>query len=497
MKRLLAAVQRDRDLTARWIVACGIVAGTLVRVPQLFHSLAEVYAFRQAQTAVIVQQYAENGINLLITPLPVFGPNSNVPMEFPLFQAIASIGVSAGLPAVVASRLLGLLSFQAVAVLLFLLLRRWSGRRVAVLAVGLFEFLPFGLFWGAASLIDFFSVALALLMVWGLQHWFETGHRWPLVIGVLASWAAFLVKVTTAPTWGLLLLAVSAIIITRLGWAATWKRLLVGFAAGPGVGLLASIGWTVYADSIKAANPLTAFLTSSALRDWNFGTIVQRLTPNTWLHIGERVVFEMAVPVAVPLLLGIAALIFLRGNPRLALLGWMLTAISGPLVFTNLYYVHDYYFIAIYPAIVAIVAIGISWTISAVPNPQVRLVVVGLLVVGAIFSVVLSPAARADIAGLVKSAPLTPATIALRDHTEPGSLIVTVGCDWDPSLFFNAEREGVMFRGFSAGDFWQTESIDDYEYLYNCNPEFDSAAFLPTGTTMAPTQTPGLYELEN
>ena len=65
MNRLLAAVQRDRDLTARWIVGVAIGLGTVIRIPQLFHSLAEAYAFRQAQTAVIAQQYAEDGINLL------------------------------------------------------------------------------------------------------------------------------------------------------------------------------------------------------------------------------------------------------------------------------------------------------------------------------------------------------------------------------------------------------------------------------------------------
>ena len=236
-----------------------------MRIPQLSHSLPENYRSRQTQTAYVIQKYASDGIDLLSTPLPVFGRDSNVPLEFPLFQALGALLVHTGLSPETAARLLALISFQVVGVMLSIIVFRWHGMTVAVAALALFEFLPFGLYWGTASLIDFFSVALALTMVYFLDRRFNGGSTLTLLAGSLAAVLAFLVKPTTAPSWSLLLLAAAAMVVYRIGWRGCWKRMAVGFAVGPGLGLIAATIWTAYADAVKRGKPLTEFLVSSAL----------------------------------------------------------------------------------------------------------------------------------------------------------------------------------------------------------------------------------------
>lgn len=176
-----------------------IVAGTLIRIPQLWHGLNEQHSFRQTQTAYVALEFARHGINPLRTPLPVFGPHADVPMDFPLVQALAAVLIRLGATADWAVRTVGLVGFQAAAILLAVLVSRWHGRAAMLVVLALFEFSPFGLAWGAAALIEFPAVALALGMVVGLDSWFRTGSHVGLLTGVGSGWLAFLVKATTPP----------------------------------------------------------------------------------------------------------------------------------------------------------------------------------------------------------------------------------------------------------------------------------------------------------
>jgi hypothetical protein len=494
-------IERWRSLPAGrragLLIGAMVVLGTIIRLPQLLHTLAEAYSFRQTQTAFTVREYAEHGINLFSTPLPVFGPHSSVPMEFPLFQGIASLLASAGMPADMASRTLGLISFQAAAVLMAVLLLRWHGRAVAVVGVALFEFLPYGLLWGASSLIDFMSVALSLLMVLGLERWFNRGSVWWLVASSVGAIAGFLVKVTTVPSWGFLVLVSVILVIRRYGWAKSWRRITVGLIAGPGVGFAAAIAWTLYADRVKLGLELTSYLTSSNLRGWNFGTVMQRLDPETYRVILDRIAQEIAGFGVIGLLVALASVILQRRfDDRLTTLGWIAVAVSGPMVFINLYFVHAYYLIAIYPAMVAAISIGGVWLLRriSVQRWQQRAVATTAIVL-LLVSTVSSPLGRSDVMQWALGAPAPALSNFLLAETEPDDLIILTGCDWDPSFLFYAHRAGVMFWKGDPKAFWLDHDIADYDFLYSCDHRVDAEAYLPAGWSLERQENPQFYQV--
>jgi hypothetical protein len=481
-----------------WItIGAMLLVGVLIRIPQLGHSIAEAYAFRQTQTAFVVRQYAANGIDLAHTPLPVFGPDADVPMEFPLFQAIAAMVTGLGLDASMASRLIGLIAFTGSGALLGTLLLRWHGRVAAIFAVALFEFLPFGVHWGASSLIDFFAVALALLMVVGIDAGFRGNRLW-LVVGVVAAIVAVPVKVTTAPGYVLLLLASAWVLIRQLGWAAVWRRLLFGFVAGPGVGLALAIAWTLYGDSIKRGQQITQFLTSSSLRDWNFGTLPQRADPANYLVITGRVAEEFAGPLMIGLLLAVGALFVTRDARRRILLGGLLaSAVVPPLVFFNLYVVHSYYLIGIYPVAVAAMAVGAAAWLRAFPAVTLgpRVLLAAAAAVFLLATTALSPQGRADLSQYRQNNPTPALSSLLLDQTSPDDQIVLIGCDWDPTFLYYGERTGVMFRDADAGDFWDHHDIADYGFLFSCRGDLDPAEYLPAGVIAKPLESGGFFQL--
>src|SRR5262249_34230060 len=108
---------------------------------------------------------------------------------------------------------------------------------------------------------------------------------------------AAMVKITSFVPWFL-----AAWLWASLRWAAfshpaegpglSWKQRrkpallrLGGSLLLVTVPWLAVTWWTYFADHVKAQNPLTERLTSKALASWNFGTLPQRLSAESWSAI--------------------------------------------------------------------------------------------------------------------------------------------------------------------------------------------------------------------
>ncbi|HEX6686763.1 MAG TPA: glycosyltransferase family 39 protein [Candidatus Limnocylindrales bacterium] len=480
-----------------WLLAGLIVAvGTAVRIPQLFHTLGGSHSFRQTQTAMVARNYAERGIDLFHTPLNVFGAGSDVPMELPLVQAIAALLVKLGLSADVAMRLVNLVSFQATALLLFALVLRWHGRRVAFIALVLLEFVPFTLLWGAAALIEFSAVALSLAMVLALDRWFTGGRWWWLAIGAVSGWLAFLVKVTTVPGFLVLLAGSGVAVLVQRGWRQAWPRVVVGGAVAVVPGLALAVAWTRYADQIKAANFMTASLTSSALQDWNFGTRAQRLDTTGYVTIMERVIDEIAGPFALTLFAGVAAAVLCRSLvARVRGLTWAAVAVFAPLVFFNLYVVHNYYLCAIVPAIAVLAALGIDGLARLAPDGRRQTVFAALALLFILVNTAISPLGRHDVREWRVEAGRPALADVLASHTEPGSKVIFAGCGWDPTYAYLARRDALMLRSPEDRAYWDSASdSNEYRWLYACG-DVDPMLYLPPGAVATRSGQPELWRV--
>ena len=110
-----------------------------------------------------------------------------------------------------------------------------------------------------------------------------------------------------------------------------------------GLPSLALVTWTRAADHAKSRSIQGRFITSTALKQWNFGTLEQRLSGATWNVFAIRA--EQPLGRHVPFV--VAALGLIMARRRIAeVIGCLLLYLVGVLTFTNLYFVHDYYFFA-------------------------------------------------------------------------------------------------------------------------------------------------------
>jgi 4-amino-4-deoxy-L-arabinose transferase-like glycosyltransferase len=455
-----------------------VIGGVWLRWPSMSYALTEAHTFRQTQTTLMIREYMTGGL-FQLSPLPVFGPPWQVPMEFPLFQWVAALGGNViGTSPQIAGRLTALIFFEVSALLVAYLAYRWFSPAASVAAMVLFQFLPFGYQWGNAPLIEFLATAGALAALVCVERWRQRpGVLW-VVLATLAFLVTFLVKPTTAVVWVPVYLALSidwrsrGIVRANL---ARWP-----LAVPLVVGVVGAAAWTRIADSVKADNRYSAFLTSGNLSDWNYGTIDQRLDAQKWqmiLGYSEAIVGSLAV-------LAVLLLAALYVWPRRAVLvGLALSLPAGALVFFNLYYMHTYYQSAIFPAFVLVMGAGIGALVRLARGVPAKWSVAGVALATVLALAWVSPEGQGISHRTVNGLYEFPLAAEIAANVPEGSGVIIAGCDWDPTYFYLSGRRGLMIRTQELGTPVPSEWLGpDLQYVALCDPTVDVSGLFPVNT---------------
>ena len=446
------------------------VLGALVayQTPTLGRPLLDGHhVFRQTQTAYTARIFHEEGIDLAHPKVPVLGEPFEIPFELPLFQAGAAVLMDMGVGETVFLRLSGLACFLATALLLYGLVRRVAGRVTAFASLVAYAFTPFALLWSRTSMIEYLATAGAVGFTWSLISWRETRRPVSAALALVAGLVGMLVKPTTAVFWILPALAYRPTALPQPREHPRRDR--VWTAALVVVPILAAAAWTRHADAIKAASRTTEWLTSTELREWNFGTLDQRLERGTWETILDRI--RGTVALFGWIFLPVAVFAGTRSRQRWFWLGIASAVVLPPLVFTNLYYVHDYYLAAITPALAALIGLGAGYLWTLLPR---RPVVLAAAVVFAVCVVVGSLGRgreywyRAD--AKVDDPQLLTMARELQQLTKTDDLVAVVGLDWSPALLFYAHRRGHMVVPANESFAYDLIHNDGYRYLFASSP---------------------------
>ena len=417
---------------AAWAVAL-LAIYTAIVIPSLGQSLLESHAYRQTQTAYTAVLFAERDIDVLRPPLPVLGAPGIVPLEFPLFQALGAIPIRLGVAPDLAMRLVGVLTFLASAILLYLLARRLLPERAALFALGAFLFNSHALLYGRASLIEYLAVGFGLGFVYFVIRWLDGGRWTNWLLALIGGAGVMLVKITTAPIF----LIPALFWVSRSGTRAyrmpsVWLLLAIAGAVG--------LGWSQYADAVRAGNPATEFLAARNSFEWFFGTLGQRLDPSAW-----------RVPLVALLTLSGFGLIFwgflsarfAALHPQRAyLLAMLLVVAITPLLLFNLYAIHDYYYAVLAPFIAIAIGMGSEHLLTAPRTRGTRRLMVGLAgawvatFIGSAGSWTLIYGTPAEEARVFETAAY------IREHSDADDWVVIEGFGWNSTFLYYAQRQG-------------------------------------------------------
>jgi hypothetical protein len=380
--------------------------------------------------------------------MPVFGPPWSAPMEFPLYQwLVAKLADATGVSVVSAARTLGILFFLAALPAIYGLANRIEPdprRRLLIPAAVLTA--PVCLFYSRAFMIESCAAALSVWFLYAYVRSLELkGWSWTAITlstGVLAA----LVKVTTFALFG-----VPAILYTLYVMREKLRSLpsqekrpgLIGLATAalvPAVPILVTTSlWVSFSDAIKRSNPIASMLTSQSLSAWNFGTLAQRFNPTVWKFVGHEWSIG-SVSIWATLLLAVALPLIAPLYRRSALLcaaGFF----SGPLIFTNLFAIHEYYY---YPsAFFAAAAAGIvlagllatSW-LPVGARISWTVLFIGLQAVNF----------NSDYARTLKYPPASPPPMVdlVKRVTAKDNVVLIYGWDWNTLIPYYADRRAIL-----------------------------------------------------
>jgi hypothetical protein len=414
------------------------------------------FIFRQAQTAVVSREIAANWPNAGWGPLPVFGEGTQVPFEFPLFQIITALLNFLGLPLEIAGRGLSLFLFQLSSLVAYLILQKFNSKKAPLIFLIMSQLSPFGVIWSAAFLIEFLATAASLLMVYSFLNW-KGGMRKISLLPLSAAFGAVggLVKITTLLPFLVLL---GAIAILRHQKENSTRGIFFSAAGASGIALLAgatSLLWTRVADEIKSANPSTEWLTSTNLRNWNFGTFEQRLDNSNQAFILSTLEQVLFSPALVITTLSLALYNVIMGQHRLFILGLFGSALAGPLVFWNLYAVHTYYMSAVYFQLIMLAAFVFSTTFDTLLGHQPRkrqVALIASLLIPLIVTSLLNPKTSWELNDAYSHRPISQEAAEVLKYVLPNETFLTVGCDWSPQLVYETGRTAIMSRSEFSSD---------------------------------------------
>lgn len=404
--------------------------------------------FRQAQTAISAYYIQQENNFSLAYPTPVLGKPWSIPMEFPLYQwVVVWVSDGTGTDLTQSGRAVSLACFYLMLPAVYLLLGHLnvaSSRRLV--AIGMILTCPLYIYYARAFLIETMALMLSVWFLLAFIHAIEQGNRRWLVLANITGALAGLVKVTTfmlyllpAGAWGLWILYHSRATLLE----PSWRKFLLfiqWIASATCLPFAVTLWWLHFADATKALNPSGAFLISTNLRGFNFGSLGSRFSLEIWSSFWVILKQNLAWPPGL-IICGLALVFYGRR-------WWLRTAIclviywGVQMIFPQLYAWHDYYSVA--NALLLMAAMGFG-LIALLESRQSRFLIyglIGLVYAGQIWLYWgnlyqgqrnISPGGN----GL---------TEALRYVTRSDEVIVVVGEDWSSMIPYYAQRRALMIR---------------------------------------------------
>jgi hypothetical protein len=427
------------------------------------YSLLDGHGFRQTQTALTSYYMIHGRSSFLAYETPVLGAPWSIPFEFPLYQWLAAKATLLfGIPLHQAGRLVSVIFFALCLVVLWGILSELKvERRYRLVFIALTLVCPLYAFWSRTFMIE--STALFFCMAYLFFALRYLRAKAVLDVGTAALCGALggLVKTTTLPvfmlTAGILYVVQERDNLWPLARAVRFRvlsrHLLVGIAL-VAIPLVAIAAWTHHADRLKELNILGKDFTSVHEKAWLFGTVSQKLSPSTWNAWLRRTAKDvMGYLTVFAFLLG--SFFFMR-KFRWHVIVCLLLFLFPPLVFTNLYSIHEYYAYA--NALFLIGAFG--WAIIALlqEGGGRAFVGMGLLVLCLSASILRY---HRSFYWLVRDNQhdsfVTPELVpAIRSLTKPEEVIIVFGLSWTSEVAYYSERRALM---------WPRETFDSHSQV--------------------------------
>ena len=363
-----------------------LIIAFIVRLYKIDRPVADWHSWRQADTAAVARNFIKEGINPLIPKYDDMSSQTNGLdnpqryrfVEFPIYNLlIAGVWSVTGIDEIYA-RLTTVVITLASALLLYLLVKHFSGWQTAILATFYFTVLPYNVYYSStilpAPLMIFGILALYLSFI----KWLENDKKW---IWQLVSIFFANLAILTWPIAIFFILPVVYLALEKYGLLALKKINLWIFAI---FSLLPFVAWRLWMLKFPEGIPSWGFLI-------NEGEIRFKGAFFRWI-IAERIGKLILTVGGVPLV--ILGILRKPGREKLFYFAWLAATALYFVVFASGNVRHDYYQTPFVPIAAVFAALGTKLLFSLpkggfnkLIGPIMALVLIALMVAFGAFEI--------------------------------------------------------------------------------------------------------------
>lgn len=425
------------------------------------NDLLNMYSFRQTQVAISIFYYLKEGFKLnYITP--VLGSPWSIPMEFPTYQLIVGFfSKITQLPVDQSGRIVSIAFFYASLLIIYKLGQIIFKKKESIfIFLTLILFNPMYIFWSRSVMIESTALYFSLLFLFKIVKTYQKNQfsLANLLVIIVSGSLAGLTKITT---YSIYCFVSGSYILYYYFYTKNFKKLitdcrflmlnifrifLIFF-----IPFSITILWTRHADYIKSLNPLAKdFITSQNLFTWNFGTLEQKIDKDTWLQISKFTIFNLFNgfnTLSIKLfLLGLSVITLFRKKLGIRLLFVLLCFLVGPLVFTNLYYVHHYYYYANLVFIIGTFAYLIIYLYENEKTKFFGSILPMILMIMISISFIHQYQINFLPIQLSNDSKTKEVADYININSKNDDVILIYGFDWDPTIPYYSKRKAIMDR---------------------------------------------------
>ncbi|WP_342624662.1 hypothetical protein [Pseudomonas alkylphenolica] len=435
-----------RDVLLKLFAVLAFLYALFIAVYYADQPVLEQFGFRQTQTALTSLWFVKEGFKFAYET-PVAGAPWSIPFEFPIYQyLVALISKLFGFRLDVTGRVVSFLFLTACLFPVGAICRQLLlPKAVFFIFVGLLFSSPIYLEWGRSFMMETAAVFFAVVAIKYFIDFLVLAKRASALLFVFFILLSILQKATT----GLPVLAVMALLYLlhevsgnkSIVKSFTIKNILLAFVLF-GFPIIIGFGWAFYTDIVKVKNEFGTYITSSALSQWNWGTVSQRFSEKLYVEVIWMRMLKDNLGGGLGLALMLGAMLFSKNIKLKLVIGASILLGVLPLyIFTNLHLIHLYYQSA--NAIFLIFSLSVA-LVAMCELVRSTGVLLGLFLILMVSNyVAFSRGYYGDIKATFNVANNQELAVAsaIKNNVKPEQAFVAFGNDWSSVLAYYSERK--------------------------------------------------------
>lgn len=334
------------------------------RLYHFTYPILDSFNFRQAQTATFSLNFYKYGINLFQTQLDIFGIGNHkyLLLEFPLYEAVVAVLYKVFFVSEVWGRLISIFAGYIGALYLYKITEFITkNRQTALFSTLFFLFVPLNLFYHRAFMIDPTIIACLLSGTFYFLKYENTLKKSDYFFSVFLLTLGFLQKGLYGPFW---LIPLALYWLKKNSLKAIFR---FDFIFALLIPLIVLFFWQSFENRQNLNSGHIFFTTQSfAHRDWNLGTLKDRLSWPLW-EFRLRQVLNGTLLKPGLIMFAIGLVVSFKSDKYFFLRGFLLSQI---LYFLILFRVQtqNYYQLVMIPALSIFMAFGLSFCYTLIKN---------------------------------------------------------------------------------------------------------------------------------